>query len=198
MKKFLLTVAMATCTLFAMAQKNYTDDLVVTIDGATSPAQSSIIEVVDNGNNTCTLTLKDFFLKSDGIEMPIGTIVLTNIPVQATENGYSTIETSQIIVIQQGSYVHDWVGPMLGEIPVDLKGKMSADKLYCTIDIDMSEGIMGQVIEVVFGSDFVETSINGVEAENGAVVVYDLLGRRVKDVDAPGVYIVNGKKMIVK
>ncbi|MBR3883247.1 MAG: calycin-like domain-containing protein [Bacteroidaceae bacterium] len=197
MKKFLLTVAMATCTLFAMAQKNYTDDLVVTIDGASSPVQSSIIEVVDNGDNTCTLTLKDFFLKSGGIEMPIGTIVLTNIPVQATEKGYSTIETNQNIVIQQGSYVHDWVGPMLGEIPVDLKGKMSAEKLYCTIDIDMS-GSLGQIIEVVFGSDFVETSINGVEAENGAVVVYDLLGRRVKDVVTPGVYIVNGKKMIVK
>ena len=197
MKKFLLTVAMATCTLFAMAQKTYTDDLVVTIDGETSPAQSSIIEVADNGNNTCTLTLKDFFLKSDGFEMPIGTIVLTNIPVKATENGYSTIETSQIIEIQQGSYEHDWVGPMLGEIPVDLKGKMSADKLYCTIDIDMS-GSLNQIIEVVFGSDFVETSINGVEADNGAVVVYDLLGRRVKDVVAPGVYIVNGKKMIVK
>ena len=190
MKKFLLTVAMATCTLFAMAQKNYTDDLVVTIDGASSPVQSSIIEVVDNGDNTCTLTLKDFFLKSGGIDMPIGTIVLTNIPVQATEKGYSTIETNQIIV-------HDWVGPMLGEIPVDLKGKMSAEKLYCTIDIDMS-GSLGQIIEVVFGSDFVETSINGVEAENGAVVVYDLLGRRVKDVVTPGVYIVNGKKMIVK
>lgn len=198
MKKFLLTIAMAAITVFAMAQTtNYKDQLVVTIDGSSSPAQESTIEVVDNGNNTCNLTLRNFYLMDSGFSMPIGTIVLNNIPAQATDNGYSTIATEQNIVIQPGDTENDWLGPNLGEIPVKLNGKMSADKLYCSIDIDMSESL-GQIIKVVFGSDFASTAIEGIKAEEGDALVFDMLGRRVKEITAPGIYIVNGKKMIVK
>jgi hypothetical protein len=45
------------------------------------------------------------------------------------------------------------MGPELGAIPVSLKGKMDAANLYCAIDIDVSE-MLGQIINVVFGTDF--------------------------------------------
>ncbi len=42
------------------------------------------------------------------------------------------------------------------------------------------------------------TGINGVSADNAVKGIYDLTGRKLEKVTAPGVYIVNGKKQIVK
>lgn len=48
-----------------------------------------------------------------------------------------------------------------------------------------------------FGED--TTGINEVKTENGEVkVIFDLTGRRVSEITSPGIYIVNGKKVIVK
>ena len=44
-----------------------------------------------------------------------------------------------------------------------------------------------------------ETGIGKLKVENGkAQVIYDLTGRRVDAITAPGIYIVNGKKTLVK
>ena len=42
------------------------------------------------------------------------------------------------------------------------------------------------------------TGIEGVDAENGEQVIYDLTGRRIKEITNAGIYVVNGKKVIVK
>ena len=43
------------------------------------------------------------------------------------------------------------------------------------------------------------TAISEVKTENGEVkAIYDLTGRRVEAITAPGIYIVNGKKVLVK
>lgn len=44
-----------------------------------------------------------------------------------------------------------------------------------------------------------ETGIGEVKGESGKVkVIYDLTGRRIKEITRPGIYIVNGKKVSVK
>ena len=42
------------------------------------------------------------------------------------------------------------------------------------------------------------TAIEGVEVENEVKTIYDLTGRRVEAITAPGIYIVGGKKVLVK
>ena len=42
------------------------------------------------------------------------------------------------------------------------------------------------------------TGVENVEVENASNVIYDLTGRRVEEIAAPGIYIVNGKKVLVK
>ena len=42
------------------------------------------------------------------------------------------------------------------------------------------------------------TGIENVEVENASNVIYDLTGRRVEEITAPGIYIVNGVKRVVR
>lgn len=42
------------------------------------------------------------------------------------------------------------------------------------------------------------TGINEVETEESDLVIYDLTGRRVNEMNRPGIYIVNGRKVLVK
>ena len=42
------------------------------------------------------------------------------------------------------------------------------------------------------------TAIENVECEETETVIYDLQGRRIKEITAPGIYIINGKKTIVR
>ena len=42
------------------------------------------------------------------------------------------------------------------------------------------------------------TGIEGVEVENEVKAIYDLTGRKVNEITAPGIYVVGGKKVLVK
>ena len=42
------------------------------------------------------------------------------------------------------------------------------------------------------------TGVENVEVENEVKAIYDLTGRKVEEITAPGIYIVNGKKTLVK
>ena len=175
----------------------YTDDLVVTINGISNAPQKTDIIVEQNNDGTYTLSLNKFTLVDGEDIMPVGNIVLENIEV-TEEDGIKYFAVERNIVITAGDENEgDWIGPMLGEVPVSLTGKMDAEKLYCTIDIDMS-GMLGQVINVVFGDENTVTNINNITVENDANVIYDITGRRVNEITEAGIYIVNGKKILVK
>jgi hypothetical protein len=55
----------------------------------------------------------------------------------------------------------------------------------------------GQIIDVILRvSD--PTGIENVVPESGEKVIYDIQGRRLDEITKPGIYIVNGKKVLVK
>ncbi len=175
----------------------YTDNLVVTINGISNEPQKTDITVEQNNDGTYTLSLNKFTLISGEDIMPVGNIVLENI--EATEeNGIKSFAVERNIIITAGDENEsDWLGPMLGDVPVSLTGKMDAEKLFCTIDIDMS-AMLGQIINVVFGDENSVTSISNIAVEDAENVIYDITGRRVNEITEAGIYIVNGKKVLVK
>lgn len=205
MKKTLLLAAFGLFSLagFSQTSKTYTDDLIVTINEVSTPAQKSNIDFVNHEDGTCDFILKNFCL---GEEVYVGNIELKNVILTAGE-GYNTFSVQQTITIQPGDDTSkDWLGPLLGQVPIDMKGKISEDQLYCTIDIDMTS-TLGQTIEVTFGSDIM-TGITHVSVTTDKLVdVYSLAGALLRSHVAPenalnglqpGVYVVNGKKVIKK
>ena len=162
MKKTLLTMFMAITTAVAMAQTtNYTDNLIVTIDGESTEPQETTITVEQNTDGTYKLALNNFTL---GGMIQVGNIVLDGITV-TENNGIKSFQTNQEIFITAGDgNEDDWMGPMLGAIPVSITGKMDAEKLYCTIDIDLGE----MIVNVVFGEEDKVTSIENIAVENGS------------------------------
>ncbi len=97
-------------------------------------------------------------------------------------------------------------------IPVELKGgsdvrtalnlKDNPGKLNTTVwlygNIEKYFNVAGLKNVTDFSLDgVITTGIEGVEAENGVKVIYDLSGRRVQQAQK-GLYIINGKKVLVK
>lgn len=175
MKKFLLTMVCAMMSLVGMAQmtKPFVDNLVVTINGESTEPQETTVYLTLNEDNTCDFSLNNFMLGAgDGDFLPVGNIFIAGLPLSLSDEGYYTFTYDNNLVISAGDAPEfeeeEWLGPMLGEIPLKLRGKATMDKVYVTIDIDMME-TLEQIIYVTFGSDF------GAEEDLGMPFTDDLV-----------------------
>lgn len=140
---------------FEPAGKTYTEPLVVTIDGASTEPQDADVIVYNNGNGTINFELKNFILGGGEDNLAVGNISVENLPVQMGDDGLAYISYQGNITIQEGDLegVDMWFGPLLGEIPVVLNGKMNDEKLFVTIDITLQLDEDEQVIHVQLGTD---------------------------------------------
>lgn len=209
MKRFLLTTILSATAFwgFAQTEKTYTDDLVVTINDQSTEPQKAEIQVEFLDNNKCNLSLQNFCLGSGDEIIPVGNIVLNDIELTAGE-GYQTFNVDQTIKINPGD-LQDvpeevWLGPLLGDVPIQMTGKVNDEQLYCEIDINMVS--LSQIIKVTFGSD-IAASVSGVSVATGKVDVYSVSGilvRKQVEVGSAlnglqrGIYIVGGRKVIKK
>ena len=152
MKKTLLSLALALLSSLSMSANEYTDKLVVTVNGL-STQQNATISVVKNDDGTYNFNLKNFMLKMGDQSMGIGNITLNNLKAATSSKG-DVVSTHQDIAITAGDdpNVSNWMGPMLGIIPLDLKLLVNDKKLYTLIDIDMKT--LGQTIHVTFGDNY--------------------------------------------
>lgn len=199
MKKTLLTLFCAFTTLILGAQtaKTYSDNLVITInDESTEPIPADVL-VTDNGDGTINFALKNFCLIAGDNAIPVGNIAIDNLQLQDGEDGLKTFTYNGPLTITEGDLegVDTWLGPMLGELPLELSGKLSEDKLYVAIGLDLVD-MLGQVVYVQFGTDDFETSIVQVSTLPKSNGIYDLLGRKLTRPNVGQVYLQNGKKYI--
>lgn len=142
----------------------YSNDLSVTINGECTPPQPTEIQLIDEKDGSTSLALNNFMLVSGEDAMPVGNIYLTN--VQRSGENPMRLTTTQSIAImpgdQPGINIDDWLGPQLGDVPVELNAEVADGKMTATIDIDMQEAL-GQIIHVVFAPTLnisTETNLN--------------------------------------
>ena len=151
MKK-LFTLLMAATLAIGSYAKDYTDELAVTVNGSTT-TQTATISVDKQADGRYNFALKNFKLNMAGAVIGIGNIELKNL-VPATSNKGEVLATDTTITISNGDdkSVAGWMGPMLGQIPLQLKTLVQDNHLYTVIDINMTS--LKQVIHVTFGDRY--------------------------------------------
>lgn len=161
MKQIFTTLCMVLATNAAIAT-DYTDMLTVNINGADVAQQSATIVINQQDNGLYTLRLDNFML---GAEMPVGNILLTDVPVTAGEDG-AAIQVTQQVAITPGTLPGvgegDYLGPMLGIIPICVNAEMSGNDLYAIINIDLTT-TLGQNIVCTFGTGGYQLKNSGFE-----------------------------------
>lgn len=175
MKKLAVLFA-AVCCVMTLSATTYTSHIKVTINGI-STEQDQVQVNVTSANGQYNLSLKNFSLTVEGITLPVGNIEVNGVE-GVDEYGYTTIRYNQPIMITPGdnpAYSEsDWIGPMLGEVPIELTSRFTDTALSANIDIDMTS-VLGQVIEVsLFGVAPAEPALDGDVNKDNEVNVADV------------------------
>lgn len=105
---------------------------------------------------------------------------------------------SSITFVMTESVTETKVATFTVDNPITVAGEYSLTipAGYCTAaNGDKHDEI---TLSFVVDGTYVDTAVEDVDAENGEQVIYDITGSRIKSITAPGIYIVNGKKVLVK
>ena len=173
---------------------SYTDKLVVKVNTGenteTTEIPSSTINISKNSDGTYKLSIKNFSL-APGTDL--GDVVADNL-TGSTDGEYTTIKMSGVPV----KLSDEMFAIAVGDLKINLDAKFTVDKLYALIDLNVTR--YNQVVNVIFGSPFTETGIDHVSVKNysGINRVYEIGGQHVNRASVPGLYIINGKKVIKK
>ena len=153
MKKIFTLMMLAASSAAAMAT-DYNDQLVVVMNGMEIANKPSTISVEQNEDKTYKLSINNFVLTPG---MNVGNIVVDNVK-GVDGNGATYLATNQTIQITPGDLEgvgeKDWMGPGLGDVPVEVKAEVRGDKLTANIDISMQMGDSPLTINVNFGSGY--------------------------------------------
>ena len=169
-------------SMTAMAT-DYQGTLAVVIDGSVAQPTSNLI-TLNEQDGKYELTLKNFILVNGGEAMPVGNIVLQDVEA-IEEQGTTVLETTQNIVIANGDMadIPFWMGPLLGEVPVELRAVVSGDGDILTADIKVP--LAGQDVQVVFDSRTFQLPNSGFEDFHEVTVKTGLFGSTTVTSDEP-------------
>lgn len=169
MNKFFVFLAAVSCAM-ALSATNYKCHLKVTVNGIVSEQDEVLVEVNKN-NGSYDLSLKNFCLIADGQTLPVGNISVSQV-TGIDEYGYTTITLNEPINITAGddpNYTESqWLGPMLGEVPIDLTARFTDTAMSANIDIEMPGMLIGVSI---FG---VAPTLKGDVNNDNAVNISDI------------------------
>ena len=82
------------------------------------------------------------------------------------------------------------------ETPITTAGTYTM-YIFDVYPIGSWEGV-NETYEFTFDGNTVTTGIENIKGKNGADAIYDLTGRKIENITKPGIYIVGGKKVLVK
>ena len=139
MKKILLTFFCALTALFATAQtqKNYTEPMIVTVDGTAAEPTQCNVTIIDNGNNTINFVLRDFAFVVAGQQLNVGDVNIQDVPAVQGEDGLTSFSANAAYTVPADKLPAELqpMAPLFQNLPLLLLGKMSDSKLYATLNI---------------------------------------------------------------
>ena len=128
-----------------------------------------------------------------------GTATLNIIDADTADWSANKLEgTTKDTMIQGDAYVLGKVGEEVGlykALTTDGAWKNNANKAYLPVSALPASAAMSANLRFDFGGT---TTVEEVETESAEAVIYDLSGRRINEISEAGIYIVNGKKVLVK
>lgn len=187
MKKIFTLITVMLVAMSAMAQDlkstDYHDQLVITIEGNTTPAGQAVITISEEAEEgKYTIKLNQFSFNG----MLIGDVTMTGVQGDDDSEGFTNYATvnengdpiTQTATITNG--IPDFIALLGGQVEVTVKeGSRSKDgKLYAMITL-VVPGVGN--VDAVFGdNNFDGSSINGVSSDDDKVAaIYALNGARV-------------------
>lgn len=180
MKKIFTLITVMLVAMSAMAQDlkstDYNDQLVITIEGKTMPAEQAVITITEEAEEgKYTIKLNQFSFMG----LLIGDVTMTGVQGDDDSEGFTNYATTQTATITNGE-AEGIMGMLGGKIDVTVKdgSRSKGGKFYAMITL-VVPGVGN--VDAVFGdNNFDGSSINGVNSDDDKVAaIYALNGARV-------------------
>ena len=180
MKKIFTLITVMLVAMSAMAQDlkstDYHDQLVITINGETMPAEQAVITIAEEAEEgKYTIKLNQFSFMG----LLIGDVTMIGVQGDDDSEGFTNYATTQTATITNGE-AEGIMGMLGGKIDVTVKdgSRSKGGKFYAMITL-VVPGVGN--VDAVFGdNNFDGSSINGVSSDNDKVAaIYALNGARV-------------------
>lgn len=180
MKKIFTLITVMLVAMSAMAQDlkstDYHDQLVITINGETMPAEQAVITITEEAEEgKYTVKLNQFSFMG----LLIGDVTMTGVQGDDDSEGFTNYATTQTATITNGE-AEGIMGMLGGKIDVTVKdgSRSKGGKFYAMITL-VVPGVGN--VDAVFGdNNFDGSSINGVNSDDDKVAaIYALNGARV-------------------
>lgn len=180
MKKIFTLITVMLVAMSAMAQDlkstDYHDQLVITINGETMPAEQAVITIAEEAEEgKYTVKLNQFSFMG----LLIGDVTMTGVQGDDDSEGFTNYATTQTATRTNGE-AEGIMGMLGGKIDVTVKdgSRSKGGKFYAMITL-VVPGVGN--VDAVFGdNNFDGSSINGVSSDDDKVAaIYALNGARV-------------------
>lgn len=180
MKKIFTLITVMLVAMSAMAQDlkstDYHDQLVITINGETMPAEQAVITITEEAEEgKYTVKLNQFSFMG----LLIGDVTMTGVQGDDDSEGFTNYATTQTATITNGE-AEGIMGMLGGKIDVTVKdgSRSKGGKFYAMITL-VVPGVGN--VDAVFGdNNFDGSSINGVSSDDDKVAaIYAINGTRV-------------------
>lgn len=180
MKKIFTLITVMLVAMSAMAQDlkstDYHDQLVITIEGKTMPAEQAVITITEEAEEgKYTIKLNQFSFMG----LLIGDVTMTGVQGDDDSEGFTNYATTQTATITNGE-AEGIMGMLGGKIDVTVKdgSRSKGGKFYAMITLVVTG--VGNVDAVFGDNNFDGSSINGVSSDDDKVAaIYAINGARV-------------------